>query len=425
MLSLVLIVIIVGNVFLANFQMNQVDMEKMQENLVLSKVAETTQTSPPYTVQDDFKIAAGSVVSGNFADTQTLGSKCETFRQATVKGVQAVTNTKSPTSTSGTWVSPTEAYTDGGSYASSTNKNEQQIYGGYGFAVPTGATVTQVRVRLDAYQTKNDNLQVEVSVDGGSKFLEKSETLSLTKTETTYWVDVTEWTTWTPAYVNNLATRVTHAQSNSGAVKLDWIPVEVTYAVASSYALSISNSFRVDLGTYPLSQIGTIQIQLRYNVSSLGDTWFIQAYNWRTSTWSSNGFDNPNGNVPATTGTWNDYIVNVPADYVKKDTGEVQVRFFSGGSSTTQTDVSVDFFCVTAVLDSPFQVKTVNSSPETVHVVAVWVNTESAHTRYSKDVYFNSGEAITNLLDGIKLPSEEFVVKVITERGNVFVYAGN
>ena len=41
MLSLVLIVIIVGNVFLASYKMNQVDMERLKENLQLTNATST------------------------------------------------------------------------------------------------------------------------------------------------------------------------------------------------------------------------------------------------------------------------------------------------------------------------------------------------------------------------------------------------
>ncbi|XES77144.1 MAG: hypothetical protein ACBZ72_13360 [Candidatus Bathyarchaeia archaeon] len=425
MLSLVLIIIIVGNVFLASFQMNQLDMERMRETLTLSRVQETTQTSSPFTVQKDFTLMAGEVQSGDYSDTQSLGAGFETFRQESGTGSQEVTNVKSPSSTSGTWVSPTEAYTDGGGYTSSTDKDEQQVYGGFGFTLPTGVTVTQVLILVDANQTKNDDMQVEVSINGGSSFIGQAEVFSLTQEETTYTVDVTAWTTWTSEEVNDIAARLTHVHSASGAVKVDWIRIEATYSVASLYSLDIRNSFLVDLQTYPLSQMETIQIQLRYNVSSVGETWYIQAYDWATSTWSSSGFDNANGNEPATAGAWNDYVLEVPTTYVHSATGEVQVRFFSGGLGTDQTDCSIDYFAVTTVLSSEFQLEIINTSPQTVHVVALWVDTATVHTRYARNVYFNSGEAMTNLLEDIALPSEKFVVKLVTERGNVFVYAGN
>ena len=69
--------------------------------------------------------------------------------------------------------------------------------------------------------------------------------------------------------------------------------------------------------------------------------------------------------------------------------------------------------------------KLTNSSPETVHIVAVWVTSSTVHTRYPVDLFLNSGEATANLFENINLPSGNFVAKVVTERGNVAIYSSS
>jgi hypothetical protein len=63
------------------------------------------------------------------------------------------TVTNSPSSTSGGWTNPTNAYANDGGYASVTSgtPSASQTYGGYGFNIPSGSTITQVRVRYDAW----------------------------------------------------------------------------------------------------------------------------------------------------------------------------------------------------------------------------------------------------------------------------------
>lgn len=145
----------------------------------------------------------------------------------------ATVTTNSPSNNAGAWQNGLNAYSSGGGYASSPNRDENHVYGGYGFSIPSGATITQVRVRMDAYCVDNDGITLQVSVDGGITWLLGSTTQYLTTTQTTYWVDVTAWTSWTPSQINSdhIYVRVTHVKSQStDEVRLDWIPIEVTYA---------------------------------------------------------------------------------------------------------------------------------------------------------------------------------------------------
>jgi hypothetical protein len=70
--------------------------------------------------------------------------------------VPPITMTNSPTSASVGWTNPSNAFADGGGYASTISDNidnnpASQTYQGYGFNIPAGSTINQVRVRYDAY----------------------------------------------------------------------------------------------------------------------------------------------------------------------------------------------------------------------------------------------------------------------------------
>ena len=80
MLSLVLVVIIVGNVVLWSYQMNQLDMERMQETVSLTNVTRITRSSW-VTAQTEYSINAGSRLSGTYTDTTSADSLYETFRE--------------------------------------------------------------------------------------------------------------------------------------------------------------------------------------------------------------------------------------------------------------------------------------------------------------------------------------------------------
>lgn len=80
MLSLVLIAIVVSNVILWSYQMNELDLERMQEKINVSNVTRVTR-SPWSTPITDYTIAAGSKIGGSYTLTKTLDNVGERFRE--------------------------------------------------------------------------------------------------------------------------------------------------------------------------------------------------------------------------------------------------------------------------------------------------------------------------------------------------------
>jgi outer membrane protein assembly factor BamB len=178
----------------------------------------------------------------------TLVIGCFTF----LNQVNASTSTsyQDPSSCSGNWSNPEKAYDDGGSgYATSNTAGEQEKYGGYGFILPSSASIISVKVRLDTNRpttvVRGDDIKLEVSVDGGATFLATTQTINIDNDWTTYTIDVTGWTSWTANKINDdkIWTRVTHVQvGGERDVYLDWIPIEVTYEVLTTTTASLSES---------------------------------------------------------------------------------------------------------------------------------------------------------------------------------------
>jgi hypothetical protein len=204
-------------------------------------------------------------------------------------------------------------------------------------------------------------------------------------------------------------------------LKVDWVEFKVT--AVEIYQLYISNTFTIDLSAYPLTQLGSIEILIRYNVSEAAERWFLKAYNWTASSFSDVGFDNKAGNQPALN-EWNEYAVKVTEncmDYVRDD-GVLLIEFFDEGLETNQTTVGIDFFGVKVTIDEPsFEFR--NYGPATAHIVSIWVINSISHQRYDVNLFVNSGEHVTYILKGVTLPEGSCTVKVITERGNVAVFS--
>jgi len=64
-----------------------------------------------------------------------------------------------------------------------------------------------------------------------------------------------------------------------------------------------------------------------------------------------------------------------------------------------------------------------NEGPLTSHLISLWVNNATNHQRYDINLLVNSGENTIYTRADISLPTENFVVKVVTERGNIAVFA--
>jgi len=86
MLSLIIVVTIVVNVVLWSYQMNQVDLERLGEDVKILGVSQVNGSSQWFPVQQEFTVDAGSRVSGTYVDTQSLDGLYESFNESQVSG---------------------------------------------------------------------------------------------------------------------------------------------------------------------------------------------------------------------------------------------------------------------------------------------------------------------------------------------------
>lgn len=186
--------------------------------------------------------------------------------------------------------------------------------------------------------------------------------------------------------------------------------------------LGITGFYVIDLSKYPLAYIQTVEIQLRYRASDGGEKWYFKAYNWTGTTYSDFGFNSTTGHMP-TTG-WDYYVVNLATSWRSYvwNNGTIYVQFSDQGPDSISTNIDIDFLGVRAVIDGArFSFK--NEGPLTSHLISLWVNNATNHRRYDINLFVNSGENITYVRLNISLSMENFVVKVVTEKGNVAVFA--
>ena len=252
------------------------------------------------------------------------------------------TVTNSPSSNSGAWTSPTNAHADGGGYAGSATSNQQHEFDGYGFSIPSNAIIRSVRVRLDALRKTDDSIKLEVSTNGGSTFLATTTTQTLTTSETTYWENVTTWTSWTPSLLNtnNVWTRVTEIK-NGGQdnVSLDWIPIEVIYQI-----LAYRENVQHNITGIPSAD--NYQLQIGYY--TVGDNEPVSAYLYNFTTWNWDNIGILLGGIPSNENT---FTYNIDNNHISN--GNVYVRYVQPDQDNIRSSLMVDYARVAFFIATP------------------------------------------------------------------------
>jgi hypothetical protein len=186
--------------------------------------------------------------------------------------------------------------------------------------------------------------------------------------------------------------------------------------------LDINGTFPINLTQYPLTYIQGIEILIKFRANDLGEAWYLKVYNWTSEVYDNSGFNSTTGFTPTTTTGWDYYGISINnpwASYVGSD-GKMFIKFHDDVADPTNTTVSIDLVAVRAMV-SLFSFK--NEGSVTSHVVSLWIINSTIHSRYGVDYFVNSGMSASFLNAEIHLPKGSYVVKTITERGNVAVYS--
>jgi hypothetical protein len=132
-------------------------------------------------------------------------------------------------------------------------------------------------VRITYTGVNDEQIRVDVSWDGGGTGWSSKQTTDLSGTETTYWYDVTGTTSWTPEKLANgqLQVRVdAYTVGDTGEVRLDWIPVEVTYQTGSAVIIWTTYSTDYESSAITISRTAfTDYSEVRTTNPNSGQAW--------------------------------------------------------------------------------------------------------------------------------------------------------
>jgi hypothetical protein len=307
----------------------------------------------------------------------------------------------SPTNNSGICTDPTNAYADEGGH--STFNGTWNIYSGYNFSLPSNATILAVNVKIDAMSTypseeSPDSIKLQVSCDGGNTWLTQNNSQVLTDNQTSYLVNVKDWTQWTPAKINNDNIQVKVEDVGNNTVELDWIPIMVTYVMGTNNAPVLS-----PIGSQTINESELLTITLNATDS-----------NNDTITYATNAtFGNLSDNVF----TWTTNSQDSGTYYVEFEVSDGTLNDTETVTITVINDNRPDINCIADSPDPVLQGGTINITANVTDdqgVDSVWVQING--TNYSmqnmndqqeqtltlqpgsegKDAYIDSSNGYTN-----------------------------
>ncbi len=432
-LGLVILVTIVVNVFLWNYEMNQFDWERAKEIVEINSATLVTNSSW-YTTYKEYTVNVGTLVNGSYQDTQVIDNVSETFVEglsSQIEQLQPISpghysewGSEYPASTPH-WdccdeTSPDEDGTFVENNAASWKKESYKFQNSTGFGI-----INWVRIYIRGRTTQEGSSPLRTLLRIQGNDYESNDfipTISYQNFYTQYDANPDSSVQWAWNEVDSLEAGASSRKvEGEQYVRMTAVWLVVNYSVPGGQRISANGAFNVDLSTYPLTSIQSIEIQLVYKTNDTGELFYLEAFNWTASVYNDEGFNNTSGHVP--TGDWEFYALNLTdkwSSYLSSN-GTMHVKFLDKQIDTNQTTIDIDFLAIRVLLDGALMTFR-NKGSLTCHLVSLWVNNSTHHQRYDFNIFVNAGETLTYYSSQIGFPEKPYIVKVVTERGNIAVY---
>jgi hypothetical protein len=115
--------------------------------------------------------------------------------------------------------------------------------------------------------------------------------------------------------------------------------------------------------------------------------------------------------------------IDVNSTNFRNSTGYWAMKIKAVKVTDTPFDFRVDWIEFKPRKTSGTLVTIKNGGSLTSHLVSLWIISSTSHHRYDINVFVNSGENMNYLLSETSLPEEQYIVKVVSERGNIAIYS--
>jgi hypothetical protein len=192
----------------------------------------------------------------------------------------------------------------------------------------------------------------------------------------------------------------------------------VAVRLAKQYIAEVE--FKGASNTYSWAQL-VVNMDSRWSVGYISV--YIQVYDYQNSQYSTSGqaysaytsSGNPNTDELRT------LTITSNPTYYRNSTGNWRMKIKGVRGTSVPFDSKVDWVEFKPTIVTCFTFK--NKGSSTSHIVSLWITNSTYHQHYSVDIFLNSGKILSYSRADISLPSGQYIVKVVTERGNAAVYS--
>ncbi len=152
----------------------------------------------------------------------------------------------------------------------------------------------------------------------------------------------------------------------------------------------------------------------------------IQLYDYSAEAYATGGEGFLSYASSATSNTYEsrNQTVNFNTTRFRSATGTWRIKVKGVKDTDSQFDFKADWIEFSVLTKGTvFTFK--NEGAPTAHLVSLWVNNSTQHQRLDISLFVNYGDTAFYYRSDINLPNKPYVVKVVTERGNIAVFSEN
>jgi hypothetical protein len=166
-------------------------------------------------------------------------------------------------------------------------------------------------------------------------------------------------------------------------------------------------------------------INSAWTISSVDVT--LQLYNYTLNGYptSGNGYMSYTSSAIANTDETKKQTITVNPTRFRNATGHWKMRVRGVKATDTQFNFKADWIELQVQGGGGTRFTFENEGSITSHLVSLWITNSTQHKHYDINLIINSGQTLTYTRDDVSLPSGEYIVKVVTERGNMATYPGS
>ena len=179
-------------------------------------------------------------------------------------------------------------------------------------------------------------------------------------------------------------------------------------------------------GTSILGNLTSIvwAIDVAWSTGNVSVTFQLFDYNLGVYPTSGDGYIFYNSNAIPYTDEAKNQTITANLTRFRGTSGQWKIKVTGVKSSSAQFDLGVDLIELQSPSGGPY-FTFINGGTLTSHIVSLWIINSSLHERYDVNIYLNSGQSLVFYRDDISIPSGQYTVRIVTDKGNLAAFSGS